>query len=134
MNARLEQTTSAWMRTGDIPVHAALNADIDVDVCVVGAGISGMTAAYLLLQEGRSVVVLDDGPIGGGQTQRTTAHLSNAIDDRYVEIEGWHGQEGARLAARSNKERLDQESLLAALNAAPARVREGRTQRHIGFI
>lgn len=43
-------------------------------------------------------------------------------------------REGARLAARSGKDRLDQESLLAALHSAPAREREGRTQRRIGFI
>ena len=55
------------MQTGEIPVHAALTADVESDVCIVGAGIAGMTTAYLLLQEGKSVVVLDDGPIGGGQ-------------------------------------------------------------------
>ncbi len=43
-------------------------------------------------------------------------------------------REGARLAARSGKERLDQESLLAALSAAPAREREGGVQRRIGFV
>lgn len=66
-----------------------------------------MTTAYLLLQEGKSVGVLDDGPIGGGQTERTTAHISNAIDDRYVQIEDWHGQEGARLAAESHTAAID---------------------------
>lgn len=117
MNTRLEQTTSVWMQSNEIPVQAALTTDIDVDVCVVGAGIAGMTTAYLLLQEGRSVVVLDDGPIGGGQTQRTTAHLSNAIDDRYVEIEGWHGQEGARLAAESHTAAIDRiETIVAREN------------------
>ena len=43
-------------------------------------------------------------------------------------------REGARLAARSGKDRLDQDSLLAALHSAPARDREGETQRSIGFI
>lgn len=43
-------------------------------------------------------------------------------------------REGARLAARSGKDRLDQDSLLAALLSAPARDREGETQRSIGFI
>jgi cell division protease FtsH len=43
-------------------------------------------------------------------------------------------REGARLAARSGKDKLDQESLLAALHTAPAREREGGTQRRIGFI
>ncbi len=119
MNAKLEQTTSVWMQTGEIPVHAALAADVAADVCVVGAGIAGMTTAYLLLQEGRSVVVLDDGPIGGGQTQRTTAHLSNAIDDRYVAIEGWHGQDGARLAAESHSAAIDRiEAIVTRENIA----------------
>ena len=117
MNAKLEQTTSVWMQTGEIPVHTALTADVDADVCVVGAGIAGMTTAYLLLQEGRSVVVLDDGPIGGGQTERTTAHITNAIDDRYVNIEGWHGQEGARLAAESHTTAIDRiEAIVAREN------------------
>lgn len=43
-------------------------------------------------------------------------------------------REGARLAARSGKERLDQASLLAAMHATPAREREGGAQRRIGFI
>ena len=119
MNAKLNQTTSIWMQTGEIPVHAALAADIEADVCVVGAGIAGMTTAYLLLKEGRSVVVLDDGPIGGGQTERTTAHITNAIDDRYVAIEDWHGSEGARLAAESHSAAIDRiEAIVARENIA----------------
>src|SRR4051812_11215278 len=98
MASRTGQSTSVWMETAEAPRSTALDADIQADVCIVGAGIAGMTTALLLAREGRSVVVLDDGPVGGGQTQRTTAHLANAIDDRYYEIERMHGQEGARLA------------------------------------
>ncbi len=47
-------------------------------------------------------MIIDDGPIGCGETGRTTAHLSNAIDDRYTEIERLHGANGARLAAESH--------------------------------
>ena len=43
-------------------------------------------------------------------------------------------REGARLAARSGKDRLDQDSLLSAMQAAPAREREGGAKRRIGFI
>jgi hypothetical protein len=60
--------------------------DIKADECVVGAGITGLTTAYLLTDEGQSVVVLDDGPIAGGETSRTTAHSVNALDDRYFDI------------------------------------------------
>ena len=102
MNAKLEQTRSIWMQLGEISAPSSLIKNVVTDVCVVGAGIAGMTTAYLLLREGKSVVILDDGPIGGGQTQRTTAHLTNAIDDRYVNIENWHGYEGMRMAAESH--------------------------------
>jgi len=62
-----------------------LKESIRTDICIVGAGIAGLTTAYLLGREGRSVVVLDDGAVGGGMTGRTTAHLTNAYDDRYVD-------------------------------------------------
>src|SRR3954465_13187475 len=97
-----EQQSSLWMATATVPQQTALTKDTQADVCVVGAGIAGMTTAYLLARQGRSVVVLDDGPIAGGQTRRTTAHLSNALDDRYFEIERLHGPQGARLAAESH--------------------------------
>jgi glycine/D-amino acid oxidase-like deaminating enzyme/nitrite reductase/ring-hydroxylating ferredoxin subunit len=85
----------------------ALDEDLQVEVCVVGAGIAGLTTAYLLTQEGKSVAVLDDGPIAGGQTALTTAHLTHAIDDRYFEIERLHGEQGARLAAESHSAAID---------------------------
>jgi glycine/D-amino acid oxidase-like deaminating enzyme/nitrite reductase/ring-hydroxylating ferredoxin subunit len=90
------------MATAEEPSQRVLTGNVDADVCIVGAGIAGMTTAYLLAREGKSVVVLDDGPIGGGETGRTTAHLSNALDDRYFEIERLHGADGARLAAESH--------------------------------
>src|SRR4051794_20110093 len=96
------QSVSVWMTSAEVPRFGALAKDTESDVCVVGAGIAGMTTAYLLARQGKAVVVLDDGPIGGGQTRRTTAHLSNALDDRYFEIERLHGAQGARLAAESH--------------------------------
>jgi glycine/D-amino acid oxidase-like deaminating enzyme/nitrite reductase/ring-hydroxylating ferredoxin subunit len=79
-----------------------LNRDIQADVCVIGAGIAGIFTAYCLTKEGRDVVVLDSGTVGGGETGRTTAHLSNALDNRYFEIARMHGWEKARLAAESH--------------------------------
>jgi glycine/D-amino acid oxidase-like deaminating enzyme/nitrite reductase/ring-hydroxylating ferredoxin subunit len=93
---------SVWMATADSPYGDRLSRDEQADVCIVGAGIAGMTTAYLLAREGRSVIVLDDGPVGGGMTGRTTAHLSNAVDDRYFEIERLHGEKGARVVAESH--------------------------------
>jgi glycine/D-amino acid oxidase-like deaminating enzyme/nitrite reductase/ring-hydroxylating ferredoxin subunit len=101
------RTISLWRATEDELSTSALKQDVRAEVCVVGAGIAGLTTAYLLSREGRSVVILDDGPICGGNTERTTAHLSNALDDRYVEMERLHGERGARIAAASHTAAID---------------------------
>jgi glycine/D-amino acid oxidase-like deaminating enzyme/nitrite reductase/ring-hydroxylating ferredoxin subunit len=107
-------TKSVWMDAAGIPSRSAIAKDVAVDVCVVGAGIAGLTTAYLLANEGRSVVVLDDGPIAGGETSRTTAHLVNALDDRYYELESMHGEKGARMAAESHSAAIDRIEAIVA--------------------
>jgi len=95
------------MATADVPNFPPLAEDAECDVCIVGAGIAGLTTAYTLARAGKRVIVLDDGPIGGGETGRTTAHLSWALDDYYVEIEKVHGRDGARVAAESHRSAVD---------------------------
>jgi glycine/D-amino acid oxidase-like deaminating enzyme len=80
--------TSIWMATAHISPRPTLSEDMTADVCVVGAGIASLTTAYLLADEGRSVIVLDDGAMAGAETSRTTAHLVNALDDRYSRSKG----------------------------------------------
>jgi glycine/D-amino acid oxidase-like deaminating enzyme/nitrite reductase/ring-hydroxylating ferredoxin subunit len=103
-----------WIATAQIPAYAPLVSDTKADVCVVGAGISGLTTAYLLTQLGKSVVVIDDGAVGSGMTGATTAHLANALDDRYVEIERLHGARGASLAAESHTAAIDRIEAIVA--------------------
>ena len=113
MNNESGRSVSVWMDAATAR-RGSLLQDLNADVCIVGAGIAGITTAYCLAREGKSVVVLDDGLIGGGETSRTTAHLSNAMDDRYFEIERLHGQEGARLCAESHTTAVDRiESIVA---------------------
>src|SRR5882672_5595205 len=100
-------TVSVWAATADTPAESPLSKDTSANVCIVGAGIAGLTTAYLLAREGKDVIVLDDGPIGGGMTARTTAHLTNALDDRFYELERLFGREGSRLAAQSHSAAID---------------------------
>lgn len=95
-------TTSIWHSTADVPRFPKLTESGSADVCVIGAGIAGLSTAYHLAREGKKVVVLDDGPIGGGESGRTTAHLTDAMDDRIYHLEAIHGAEGARLAVASH--------------------------------
>ena len=107
MRAESGQTTSVWMRTADVQRLAPLSGDERVEVCVVGAGMAGLCTAYHLVRENRRVLVLDDGDPGSGETGRTTAHLANAMDDRFEHLETLHGDEGARLAAESHGAAID---------------------------
>ena len=102
------KTVSYWEASEDLLEKDALRESIETDVCIIGAGISGLTTAYLLTKAGKKVIVIDDGAIGGGETSRTTAHLSNAIDDRIYRIEDWHGEEKAKLAVEAHTKAIDQ--------------------------
>jgi glycine/D-amino acid oxidase-like deaminating enzyme/nitrite reductase/ring-hydroxylating ferredoxin subunit len=112
MNLPSGHTTSLWSATTDSDgLFLRLNTDVEADVCVVGAGIAGLSVAYELARAGKNVVVLDDGPVGGGETFRTTAHITNAIDDRFYEVIRVHGEDAARLVAESHTraiERIEQ--------------------------
>lgn len=113
MKSDSSTTISSWMTTADTPQEPVLTESTRADICVVGAGIAGLTTAYLLAKEGKSVVVLDDGPIAMGESSRTTAHLANEIDDTYVEIERIFGADGARLAHDSHTQAIDRIEAIA---------------------
>jgi glycine/D-amino acid oxidase-like deaminating enzyme/nitrite reductase/ring-hydroxylating ferredoxin subunit len=98
---------SPWLEDVSLPDSSSLSADLTADVCVVGAGIAGMMTAYCLSKEGVNVVVVEAGDIGNGETGRTTAHLSNAMDDRFVTLEQLHGAENTRLIAESHTAAID---------------------------
>jgi glycine/D-amino acid oxidase-like deaminating enzyme/nitrite reductase/ring-hydroxylating ferredoxin subunit len=101
------KSVSVWMDTAQMSPLEPLAHDEEGDVCVIGAGIAGLTTAYHLMKRGLNVIVLDDGLAGGGETCRTTAHLASAIDDRYVEVERLRGEEMTRLAAQSLTAAID---------------------------
>src|SRR5437773_9138538 len=107
LGERAGANPSFWERTAQKFYTTPLTENLTADMCVIGAGIAGVTAAYLLACEGHAVILIDDGPIGGGMTGRTTAHLVNALDDRYYELEKMLGQEFSRLSAESHTAAID---------------------------
>ncbi|HEX8550876.1 MAG TPA: FAD-dependent oxidoreductase [Abditibacteriaceae bacterium] len=100
------QTRSSWLNVGP-PALQPLGQDVETDVCVVGAGISGLTTAYLLLKKGKRVAILDDGPIAGGDSCRTSAHLASELDDYYHEIENIFSEGAAKLVYESHSTAID---------------------------
>jgi len=100
-------TQPIWTQSTRPPAYEKTGGGFHAEVVVIGAGISGLTTAYLLAVEGRDVVVLDAGPIGAGQTDRTSAHLTSIIDDRFSLLESRHNVETSRLAYASHAAAID---------------------------
>lgn len=77
--------------------HPRLTRDGRFDIVVIGAGITGLTAAYLLKKSGMSVCVLERDRIGSGDTGYTTAHLTYTTDLRLSALSKNFGKQTARL-------------------------------------
>jgi len=86
--------TSLW-QDRHAPTEPAQPSEVGghYDVAVVGGGLTGLTTALLLGRAGRSVVVLEAGPIGHGTTGRSTAKVSLLQGTRLSAIAGKHDAE-----------------------------------------
>ncbi len=89
-------TTSYWADTAEFPKHIPLRRDLDVDVVVIGAGITGITAAYLLAKAGASVAVVERDRLAAADTGHTTAHLTYVTDVRLRELVKNFGRDHAQ--------------------------------------
>ena len=91
-----------WEMTGPMRTsYPALRGDMETDVVVVGAGITGLTAAILLLRQGRSVMVIEKERVGFGTSGRNSAHLTTVVDFHYSSLIDLYGIGTARRVARS---------------------------------
>lgn len=100
MQSDLLKPHSFWSASAALPAYPPLSANLTVDVCVIGAGIAGLTTAYLLARKGISVAVVEALSVGDGETSRTTAHIA-IPDEGYCTIERSYDLETSRLVAAS---------------------------------
>jgi len=107
MNVAGERTKSLWMSVPVAPKAARLHGDLTCDTVVVGSGIAGLSVAYELASAGQNIVVVDRGPIAGGITARTTAHLAPICDDGLSALTDLRGEENARLFQDSQAAAVD---------------------------
>jgi glycine/D-amino acid oxidase-like deaminating enzyme/nitrite reductase/ring-hydroxylating ferredoxin subunit len=107
LTAPFARYESLWSATAELLTYPKLDRNLTTDVVIVGAGIAGISVAYHLARSGHKVIVVDDGPIGGGITSRTSAHLTCAMDNTYGVIESRRGAEAARLAGESHRTAID---------------------------
>jgi glycine/D-amino acid oxidase-like deaminating enzyme/nitrite reductase/ring-hydroxylating ferredoxin subunit len=106
---------SLW-RAADLPRFGDRPLPREVDVVVIGAGITGLTAAHLLKRSGRTVAVVERERIGSGETGNTSAHLAFVTDLRLTELAKRFGRNAARLVWQGQA---------AAIDLIESNVREG---------
>ena len=99
---------SYWIDSAPIPTHRKISRDVDVDVIVVGGGITGITAAYLAKQAGKTVALIDRDRCAMIDTGHTTAHLTAVTDLRLKAIEHSFGREAARATWDAGYAAIDQ--------------------------
>src|SRR5688572_28773729 len=107
------ETKSLWVETASKINFPELKSDFEVDVAIVGGGITGLTAGILLQRAGKSVAIIDNAQIAMGETGYSTAHLTQILDNRYSKIISDFGEEKARLTAESKRAAIDQIKALA---------------------
>lgn len=89
-------TKSYWEASGALPRFESLSHDIEADVAIIGGGLTGITAAYLLKKEGVKVVLLERQRCAGADTGSTTAHLTYVTDERLHRLVKIWGRDGAK--------------------------------------
>src|SRR5688500_10355454 len=107
-----QQSTSLWHATAAAPRFDPLRGELHADVVVIGAGITGLTAALLLAQRAKSVIVVERWTVGGGETGNTTAHITVALDAGYNYVRRKYSLEEARLVADAQRSAVEKISEL----------------------
>ena len=93
---------SLWVATTPETDYPRLEEDLAVDVAVLGGGITGLTAAYLLKQAGKTVALVEAKRIVRGVTGYTTAKLTVGHGLVYRRLLKTFGEDRARTYAASN--------------------------------
>jgi glycine/D-amino acid oxidase-like deaminating enzyme/nitrite reductase/ring-hydroxylating ferredoxin subunit len=99
---------SHWLDSSSMPRYPKLDRDLTVDVVVIGAGMTGLSAAYLLKKEQLSVAVIDRDRAGGVDTSRTTAHVTCVTDLDLSQLVGTFGRDHAMAAWDAGLAAIDQ--------------------------
>jgi glycine/D-amino acid oxidase-like deaminating enzyme/nitrite reductase/ring-hydroxylating ferredoxin subunit len=109
-------TASPWLET-QLPQFPALEGELKMDVVVIGAGITGLTTAWLLREAGVHVAVVERHRIGAADSGHTTAHLTYVTDTRLHELAKQFGEDGARAAWEGGAAAIDQiETIIRTLD------------------
>lgn len=99
-----KESKSYWRVNNDLQLYPKINNNIETDIVIVGAGLTGITAAYLLSGSGRKVIVVEGSRILEGTTGFTTAKVTAQHGPIYQQLITTFGEEKARLYYDANTE------------------------------
>lgn len=101
-------TTPYWIDSAALPRFPKVERDLEVEVVIIGGGITGLTAAYLLKQAGKTVALLERDRCARVDTGHTTAHLTAVTDLRLQEIAKTFGSDAAKAVWHAGSAAIDQ--------------------------
>lgn len=102
-----DYTQAIWSATTEPKTYPQLTGDLEVDIAVVGAGITGLSTAYAMAKAGKTVAVLEAKQVGMGTTGSSTGNLYAPIDERLHSIKTKHGEDTMREVASSRMAAID---------------------------
>ena len=108
MKPTISDTRSYWEKSAKTPEFPALQKNLEVDVVVIGAGLTGITTAYLLKKAGAKVALVEQYRCVHGDTNNTTAQLTYVTDLSFRDLVDYHGKENARLTWEAGRTALQQ--------------------------
>lgn len=100
--------SSYWQTGSALERYPRLSGNLEVDVVVIGGGITGITSAYLLQKAGKRVALLERGRLAGVDTGHTTAHLTCAIDTPLTKLVKDFGDDHAQAVWDAGLAAMDQ--------------------------
>ncbi len=101
-------TTSYWIDSASLPRFPKLDRHLEVDVAIVGGGIMGITAAYLLKKSGRTVALVERARCATIDTGHTTAHLTAVTDLRLTQMLDLFGSDATKAVWDAGGAAIDQ--------------------------
>jgi glycine/D-amino acid oxidase-like deaminating enzyme/nitrite reductase/ring-hydroxylating ferredoxin subunit len=102
-----EHKPSLWLAGAGGRRYPPLDGELTVDVAVVGAGITGLTAALLLARGGRRVALLEAARVASGTSGGTSAHVTEVTDHGYDDLVDKHGEAAVAAYATASRQALD---------------------------
>lgn len=98
---------SIWQDTvNDRVRYDALNENIDVDILIIGGGITGCSTFYRFKDDNRKVALVEKNRLGSGASSRSSAKITFLQEDIYTKLNNIFGRDKAYLYYRSQKEAL----------------------------